>query len=256
MDASQETLRDGKRESVNLQETLHNGQQESVKLQKLHDHWFAKYADILNRVPLELPPLREINHQIPLIDDGKQYYYYLPCCPDAMKLQLMEKMKQYVGVGWWIPKAVPQAAPLLCIPKKSGKLRMVVDCRQRNDNTVKDVTLFPDQDQIRMDVAQAKFRSKIDLSNTYEQVRIEREDIHKTAFATVYGTCESNVLQQGDCNGPATFQRLMTAIFQDKVGIFVHVYLDDLFVFSASIEDHKKDLEYVFKKLQEFHLFL
>jgi len=70
-----------------------------------------------------------------------------------MKPQLMEKMKQYVGVGWWIPKAVPQAAPLLCIPKKLGKLRTVVDCRQRNDNTVKDVTLFPDQDQIRMDVA-------------------------------------------------------------------------------------------------------
>jgi len=48
----------------------------------------------------------------------------------------------------------------------------------------------------------------------------------------------------------------MTTIFQDKIGIFVHVYLDDLFVFSTSIEDHKKDLEYVFKKLQEFHLFL
>jgi len=45
-----------------------------------------------------------------------------------MKPQLMEKMKQDVGAGWWIPKAVPQAAPLLCIPKKSGKLRTVVDC--------------------------------------------------------------------------------------------------------------------------------
>jgi len=113
----------------------------------------VKYADILNGVPPELPPLREINHRIPLIDDGKRYYYHLPCCPDTMKPQLMEKMKQYVGAGWWIPKAVLQAAPLLCIPKKSGKLRMVVDCRQRNDNTVKDVTPFPDQDQIRMDVA-------------------------------------------------------------------------------------------------------
>ena len=139
-----------------------------------------------------------------------------------MKLQLMEKMKQYMGVGWWILKAVPQAAPLLCIPKKLGKLRTVIDCQQRNDNTVKDVTLFPDQDQIQIDVAQAKFRSKIDLSNAYEQVRIKLEDIHKTAFATVYGMCKSNVLQQGDCNGPATFQRLMTAIFQDKIGIFVH----------------------------------
>jgi len=114
-----------------------------------------------------------------------------------MKPQLMEKMKQYVGAGWWIPKAVPQAALLLCIPKKSGKLRMVVDCRQRNDNTIKDVTPFPAQDQIQMDVAQAKFHSKIDLSNTYEQVRIEPEDVHKTAFVTVYRMCKSNVLQQG-----------------------------------------------------------
>jgi len=213
MDTSQETLRDEKRESINLQETLHDQQRESVKLQQLHDHWFAKYADILNGVPPELPPLREINHQIPLIDNGKRYYYHLPHCPDAMKPQLMEKMKQYMGAGWWILKAVPQAAPLLCIPKKSGKLRTVVDCRQRNDNTVKDVTPFLDQDQIRMDVAQAKFCSKIDLSNAYKQVRIEPEDVHKTAFTTVYGTCKSNVLQQGDCNGPATFQRLMTAIF-------------------------------------------
>jgi len=109
-----------------------------------------------------------------------------------------------------------------------------------------------------MDIVQAKFCSKIDLSNAYEQVHIEPEDIHKTAFAMVYGTCESNVLQQGDCNGPTTttFQRLMTAIFQDKIGIFVHIYLDNLFVFSASIEDHEKDLKYVFEKLQEFHLFL
>ena len=53
----------------------------------------------------------------------------------------------------WEMKPVYQAAPLLCVPKKNGKLRTVVDARKRNDNTHKDVTPFPDQDQIRMDVA-------------------------------------------------------------------------------------------------------
>ena len=110
------------------QDTLHDEKQESIKLQTLHDRWFVKYANILNRVPPELPPLREINHWVPLIDDGKRYYYHLLCCPDAMKPQLMEKMKQYVGAGWWIPKVVLQAALLLCILKKSGKLRTVMDC--------------------------------------------------------------------------------------------------------------------------------
>ena len=220
------------------------------------NNWLTKYADIVNSVPLELPPLRAINHHIPLISDNKQYHYHLPCCPDAMKPQLMEKLWQYIKVGWWIPKMASQAAPLLCIPKKSGKLRTVVDCRQRNDNTVKDVTLFPDQDQIRMDVARAKFHSKIDLSNAYEQIRIEPEDVHKTAFASVFGRCESNVMQQGDCNGPATFQRLMVEIFRDALGIRVHVYLDDIFIFSYTLEDHERDLEYVFQKLRENRLFL
>jgi hypothetical protein len=176
-----------------------------VDLQARREYWFAKYSDIMNGTPPGLPPLREINHKIPLIDESKRYSYRLPRCPEAMRPKLMEKLSQYVDNDWWTPKAVSQAAPLLCILKKSGKLRTVMDCRQRNDNTHKDVTPFPDQDQIRMDVARAKYRSKIDLSNAYEQVRIDPGDVHKTAFSTVFGTYESNVMQQGDCNAPATF---------------------------------------------------
>ena len=145
-----------------------------------------------------------------------------------------------------MPKAVPQATPLLCIPKKTGKLRTVVDCHQRNNNTIKDVTPFLDQDEIRMNVAQAKFCSKIDLSNAYEQICIEPSDVHKTTFSTVFGTFESNVMQQGDCNAPTTFLWLMTTIFHDVIGIFVYAYLDDLFVFSNTLEDHEKHLEYIF----------
>ena len=121
----------------------------------------------------------------------------MPRCPDALKPQLMEKIEKYTRSGWWEPKTVPQAAPMLCIPKKSGKLRTVIDCRKRNDDTVKDVIPFPDQDQIRLDVAKAKFRSKIDMSDAYEQIRVEPSDVEKTAFATVYGTYISHTMQQG-----------------------------------------------------------
>jgi hypothetical protein len=90
----------------------------------------------------------------------------------------------------------------------------------------------------------------------YEQVHFEPEDIHKTGFSTVFGTMESNVLQQGNCNGPSTFQRLVTIIFCDAIGLYVHVYLDDLFIYSYRLEDHEKHLEYVFQKLREHHLFV
>jgi RNase H-like domain found in reverse transcriptase/Reverse transcriptase (RNA-dependent DNA polymerase) len=107
-----------------------------------------------------------------------------------------------------------------------------------------------------MDVVRAKYHSKIDLSNAYKQVRIEPEDVHNTAFATVYGTHESNVMQQGNCNAPTTFQQLVTIIFCDEIGIYIHVCLDDLFIFSIMLEEHEKHLECVLQKLRENSLFL
>lgn len=222
----------------------------------LRERWFAKYRDITSGVPEKLPPLREVNHHIPLVDDQLRYHQRLPRCADAVKPMLMEKIKRYAAAQWWVPATVPQAAPLLCIAKKAGGLRTVVDCRKRNDNTVKDVTPFPDQEQIRQDVARAPIRSKIDLSDAYEQIRIDPKDVWKTAFATVYGTMLSNVMQQGDCNAPATFQRLMTHVFRDHISVFVHVYLDDIFVYSTSVEEHEKHLGIVFELLRKHELYL
>ncbi len=145
---------------------------------------------------------------------------------------------------------------MLCLPKKDRHLRTVVDCHQRNENTIKDVTPMPDQDSIREDVARGKYRLKIDLSDAYEQVRIVLDDIWKTAFATIRGTYTSAVMQQGDCNASATFQRLMTSIFQDVIGTFMHVYIDDIFVFSDSIEEHQEHLRIIFDRLREQTLYL
>jgi hypothetical protein len=105
-------------------------------------------------VPEELPPVHDVNHHITLIDENRQYDYHLPRCPDALKTQLMEKIAQYTQAGWWEPVQTSQAAPMLCIPKpKTGKLRTAIDRGKRNDNLVKDMTPFPNQDQIRLDVA-------------------------------------------------------------------------------------------------------
>jgi hypothetical protein len=112
--------------------------------------------------------MREVNHKIPLIDEDMRYNYHLPSCPDTLKPQLSERIQRYTRSGGWEESNVSQAAPMLCVPKKSGCLRTVIDARKRNDNTRKDVTPFPEQEQIRNDVAQAKYRSKIDMSDAYE----------------------------------------------------------------------------------------
>jgi hypothetical protein len=96
--------------------------------------------------PPKLPPLREVNHSILLIDETKIYSYYLPKCADAYKEEFHKKVAQYVENGWWEAKV----APMLCIPKshKDPWLRTPIDLRKRNANTVRDVTPLLDQDHI------------------------------------------------------------------------------------------------------------
>jgi hypothetical protein len=84
------------------------------------------------------------------------------------------------------------------------------------------------------------------MSEAYEQTRIKTEDVWKTAFATIYGTFVSCVMMMGDCNAPSTFQRLVTTIFHDIIGRYIHVYLDYTLVFSNMIEEHKEHLGEVF----------
>ena len=95
---------------------------------------------------------------------------------------------------------------MLCIPKKNGTLRTIFDLQQQNENTWKDVTPFPDQDAIHHDIARATFRSKLDMTEAYEQTRIRPVDVGKTTFSTIFGTFQSQVMQMGDCNAPSTFQ--------------------------------------------------
>jgi Reverse transcriptase (RNA-dependent DNA polymerase) len=94
------------------------------------------------------------------------------------------------------------------------------------------------------------------MSEAYEHIHVDPAHVSKTAFATILGTFRSQVMQMGDCNTPPTFQRLMTTIFRDCIGHFIHVYMDDIFIFSCSIKEHKKHLGIVFDRLRKNHLFL
>ena len=66
----------------------------------------------------------------------------------------------------------------------------------------------------------------------------------------------SRVMQQGDCNAPSTFQWLMTVVFRNYITWFVHVYLDNIFIYSSSVEEHEAHLMIVFNRLPEAQLYL
>jgi len=109
---------------------LNELKEEEEVLPDLRKQWMKNAADILGGAPDRLPPLREVNHKIPLMDENMRYNYHLPHCPNALKPELSEKIQRYTKSGWWEEANVPQAAPMLCVPKKTGRLRTVIDTRK------------------------------------------------------------------------------------------------------------------------------
>src|SRR5258705_1271714 len=138
---------------------------------------------------------------------------------------------------------------------KQKEARFLHDLKDRNDNTYPNKTPIPDIPSIINCIARHPYRSKIDITNAYHEVRILPEHEKYAAFATPFGTFRTRVMQQGDCNAPATMMKLMHSIFQDMLGIKVFIYLDDILIFSKTLEDHIETIREICRRLRKHKLY-
>ena len=149
------------------------------------------------------------------------------------------------------PSSSPYGSPILLVKKKDSDYRFCVDYRKLNDNTVKDRYPLPRIDETIDTLHGAKYFSTLDLASGYWQIELDEESKPKTAFTTEFGHFEFNRMPFGLQNAPSSFQRLMNYVFREELNVFVLVYLDDIIVFSRTLEEHFRNLETVFQRLRE-----
>ena len=205
--------------------------------------------------PNTLPPFRKINHDIPIKDkEAKLPAHRIPI-PINYYSHLKEKLASDLAVGRIRQSTSPYASPMFCVPKKDKLPRFVIDLKRRNSNTISRSTSIANQQAILAKMASAPYRSKIDLLDAYGQVRIEPDSVPFTAFSTPFGTFESLTMEQGDANSPHTFTRIMTDILWELIPDHVLPYLDDIFIFSNTMEDHIRHIIKVCTLLTEHKFF-
>lgn len=206
--------------------------------------------------PTTLPPFRENhNHKIPLLEGSnpvnqRPYRYAL-----YQKNEIDKMVQELLMAGTIQTSSSSYASPVVLVKKKDGTWRLCVDYRALNSLTVKDRFPIPLIEDLMDELGGSKVYSKIDLRAGYHQVRMNTEDIHKTAFKTHSGHYEYIVMPFGLTNAPATFQGLMNAVFQTLLRKCVLIFFDDILVYSSSIEDHIGHLRSVFEIMRSNSLF-
>ena len=149
----------------------------------------------------------------------------------------------------------PYSSPLHLVPRTTengGTYRLCGDYRQLNKMTVKDNYPIPNAQTLFYRLAGSKIFSKIDLVKAYYQLPIDPESVPLTAVITPLGLCEYLYTPFDLVNGGSTFQRFVDQVLHNMPNVIA--YVDDLIIFSASEEEHKRHLHEVFQKLGQYDL--
>ncbi|KAI3808174.1 hypothetical protein L1987_24120 [Smallanthus sonchifolius] len=132
---------------------------------------------------------------------------------------------------------------------------MSIDCRELNKLTIKNRYPLLRIDDLFDQLQGSTYFSKINLRSGYHQLRIQENDIPKTAFRTRYGHYEFLVMPFGLTNAPAVFMDLMNRVCKPYLDKFVIVFIDDILIYSRNQEDHEQHLKMILELLTKEKLY-
>ncbi|SPC68179.1 related to Gag-pol polyprotein [Ustilago sp. UG-2017b] len=217
---------------------------------------YQHLRDVFDEVEADkLPHHTEHDLHLELVEGSKppQGPLYLKG-PKEMS-ELRRYLEENLEKGFIRPSKSPARSPVLFVPKKDGGLRLCVDYHGLNEITVKNRAPLPLIEEQLFLLRKARIYTKLDLRAAYNLIRIAKGDEWKTAFGTQLGLYEYLVMPFGLANAPAHFQSFINDIFQDIIGVYVVVYLDDFLIFSDTEESHVKHVTEVLTRLRSNRLF-
>ena len=208
-----------------------------------------EYIVVIATSTEELTPSDLSPHKIrlkPGVKPIKQKYYRI----SKFKSDILKgELTKLINKRLIVPSYSEWSSPVVLVPKHNGKWRMCVDYRRVNDATMKDSYSLPNIDEIFDSLDGAKIFTTMDLYSGYHQILMDEESVEVTSFTTKFGNYQFKVMPFGLTGAPATFQREMNKILFPFIGVFVFNFIDDILIYSKTVEEH---FEHIRKVLEVF----
>lgn len=215
----------------------------------------SRYSDVFYIEGERLTFTNKVKHRIRTTDEvpvhAKNYRY-----PFVHRQEVRDQIGKMLDQGIIRPSESAWSSPIWVVPKKmdaSGKQkwRLVVDFRKLNEKTLDDKYPIPNITDVLDKLGKCQYFTTLDLASGFYQVEMDPNDVEKTAFNVEHGHFEFLRMPMGLKNSPSTFQRVMDNVLRGLQNEICLVYLDDIIVFSTSLQEHMTNLEKVFQRLRE-----
>ena len=162
-------------------------------------------------------------------------------------------MSEWLAAGIVSRSRSPFSSSVVVVNKKDGEKRVFVDFRKLNAVTKAYVIRLPSIDEILSKLGGAKYISTFDVKSGFFNVPLDKKSREYTSFTTLKGQFAFNRAPFGLRNSPSYFVELMQLAL-DGLDDFCTFYVDDVIVWSSSLEEHLKHIDMLFKRLRKHSL--
>ena len=185
-------------------------------------------------IPKKQPPWRSSKEHSDAVKDK------------VMKLKRAGTIKEVFYLEW--------LANTVVVKKKTGKWRVYVDFTDLNKTYPKDPFPMPRIDQLVDAIVGHPRMSILDAFQGYHQIPLAQDDQERTTFVTPMGNYHYKVMPFGLKNAGATYQKMMTRMFEPQLGKTIEIYIDDMVINSKAKSEHVSDLRNIFEILRKHKL--
>ena len=154
------------------------------------------------------------------------------------------------------PSNSPYLSPAFMVPKADHTIlpRWVNDYRWINVNTITNSYPLPQINDMLADCVKGKIWGKINMTNSFFQTRMHPDNIKYTMVMTPHGTFEWTIMPMGLKNAPSTHQWWMNDVLQGLIWRICHCYMDNIIIWSKTIEEHQRNIKSVMEALRKAEL--